>query len=62
MFVFVLLCITFCPYKFCNHLEEGENAGCFAIVILQMCYYYKCSVALPRSIVGWSVVCDCGMP
>ena len=36
MFVFVLLCINLCPFKFCNHLEEKENAGCFAIIVLQM--------------------------
>ena len=22
VFVFVLLCITLCPFYFCNHLEE----------------------------------------
>ena len=27
MFLFVLLCITLCPFKFCNHLEEEEGAG-----------------------------------
>ena len=36
VFVFVLLCITLCPFKFCNHLEEEEKAGCFAIIVLQM--------------------------
>ena len=30
MFVFVLLCVTLC----CNHLEEEEKAGCFAIIVL----------------------------
>ena len=52
MLVFVLLCITLCPFKFCNHLEEEEKAGCFAIVFLQMFCYYKCSVALPHSAMG----------
>ena len=60
MFVFVLLCITLCPFLFCKHLEEEEKAGCFAIV-LQMYCYYKCSVALPQGAVGWSAVCDCGI-
>ena len=41
------------------HLKEGEKAGCFAIIVLQMYCYYKCSVALPRGAVGWSAVCDC---
>ena len=61
MFVFVVLCITLCPFYFCNHLEEEEKAGCFASIVLQMYCYYKWSVALPHSAVGWSAVCDCGM-
>ena len=61
MFVFVLLCITLCPFQFCNHNEEEDKAGCFAIIVLQMYYYYKCSVALPRGAMGWSVVCDYGI-
>ena len=61
MFVFVLLHITLCPYKFCNPLEEEEKAGCFAIIVLQMyCYYYNHSVA-PHGEVGWSAVCNCGI-
>ena len=40
VFFFVLLCITLCPFSFCNHLEEEEKAGCFVIFVLQMyCYY-----------------------
>ena len=61
MFVFVLLCITLCPFWFCNHLEEEERAGCFAVIVLQMYSYYKCSVTLPHSAVGWSAVCDFGI-
>ena len=61
MFVFVLLCSTLCPFWVCNHLEEEEKAGCFAIIVLKMKCYYKCSVALPRGAVGWSAVCDCGI-
>ena len=38
-----------------------ERAGFFAIIVLQMYCYYKCSVALPHSVVGWSAVCDCGI-
>ena len=33
----------------------------FAIIVFQMYCYCKCSVALPRGAVGWSVVCDCGI-
>ena len=51
MFVFVLLCIILCPSQFCNHLEEEEKVGCFAIIVLQMYGYYKCSVALPHGAV-----------
>ena len=59
VFVFVLLYITLCPVKFCNHLEKEEKAGCFAIIVLQIYFYYKCSVA--HHAVGWSAVCDCGI-
>ena len=34
MFDFVLFCITVCPFKFCNHLEEEAKAGCFAFIVL----------------------------
>ena len=61
MFVFVLLCITFCSFLFCNNLEEEEKPGCFAIIVLQMYCYHKCSVAVPHGAVGWSAVCDCGI-
>ena len=33
LFVFVLVCITLCPFYFCNRLEEEENAGSFAFVV-----------------------------
>ena len=35
-----------------------EKAGCFAIIVLQMYCYCKCSIALPHGDVGWSAVCD----
>ena len=38
-----------------------SEIGCFAIIVLQMYCYYKSSVAFPRSVVGWSVACDCGI-
>ena len=41
----------------CNHLEEEEKDGCFA-----MYCYYKCSVALPQGAVGWSAECDMVFP
>ena len=42
----------------CIHLEEDENTGCFAIIVLQVYCYYKCSMAIPHGAVGWSAVCD----
>ena len=57
----LLLCITLCPFWLCNHLEEEEKAGCFAIIVLQIYCYYKCSVALPHGALGWSAVCDYGI-
>ena len=52
VFVFVLLCITLCSFQFCDHLEEEEKASCFAIIVLRMYSYFKCSVALPYGAVG----------
>ena len=40
---------------------RGKKAGCFAIIVLQMYYYYKYSVILPQGAVGWSAECDCGI-
>ena len=57
MFVFALVCLTLCPFQFCNHLED-ERAG---LLVLRMSCCCKCSVALPHSAVGWSAVCDCGI-
>ena len=58
MFVFVLLCITLCYSSF-----TIERDCCFTIIVLQMyCYYmYKCFVAIPHGVVGWSALCDCGI-
>ena len=61
MFIFVLLCITLCPFLFCNHLEEEEKTGCFAIIVLQMYCLCKFSVALIEGALRWSAVCDSGI-
>ena len=29
-----LVCITLCPFEFCNHLDEKERAGCIALIVL----------------------------
>ena len=57
-----VLCIILCPFKFCNHLEEEERAGCFAFIVLRMFCYCKCYVALPHDAVCWYAVCDWGIP
>ena len=59
MLVLVLVSITLCPLKFCNHLvDDDERNGCF---VFSMFCYCKCPVALPQSSVGWSAVCGCGI-
>ena len=35
----------------CNHLEEEEKAVCFAIIVLHMYYYYKCSSSRCRGLI-----------
>ena len=61
MSVFFTVCITLCPFLFCNYLDEEEEAGCFALIIFWMSCYCKYSVILPRGAVGGSAVCDCGI-
>ena len=61
VFVFVLLCITLCPFKLNNHIEEEERASYFAFIVLRMPYYCKCCMTLPRGAVGRSSVLDCGI-
>ena len=44
---------------FFNHLDGEEGADCFAwFVFLVSC---DCCVAIPRSAIGLSAVCDCGI-
>ena len=61
VFVFVLLCITLCPFYFCNHLEEEERAVYFAFNDLRMSCYCICSATLPYGVVGWSSECNIGI-
>ena len=58
-----LLCYSLLSvhFSFCNHLQEEEEAGLFATIVLQMYCYYKCNVVLSHGAVGWSSVCDCGI-
>ena len=62
VFVFVLVCISLCPFWFCNYLDEDKRAGCFAVIIIWTSCCHILSVGLPRGAMGWSVVYDCGIP
>ena len=55
--MFVMLCITVCPFLFCNHLEEEKKAGCFVLIVLvQGGVLTTCMGAM-----GWSAVYDFGI-
>ena len=43
--LYVLLWVTLCPFKFCNHLDGEERAGCFTKFVLLVSRV--CCVALP---------------
>ena len=58
VFVFVLVCITVCPFSCSNHLEEKD----FVFIVSSMSCHFICSVALPHGAMGWSAVCDSGTP
>ena len=51
----------FVSFLVCNHIEEEERVGCFALIVLRVPCYSKYSVTLPHGAVGWSAVCDCGI-
>ena len=34
MLVIVSVSITLCSFMFCNHLDEDDRAGCFALIVL----------------------------
>ena len=57
VFVFVLVCITLCPFSCSNHLEEED----YVFIVSPMSCHFICSVALPRGAMGWSAVCDSGI-
>ena len=48
-------CLQFVIVVFPDHTHY------FALVVLLMSCFCKCTVALPRVAVGWSAVCDCGI-
>ena len=55
------LIVSFPDLCHLSYVEEGEKAGCHAIIVLQMYCFCKCSVAFPRGAMGWSAVSDCGI-
>ena len=67
LFVGVLCLYLFCYALLCVYssfaiILKRKKAGCFAIIVLQMYCYFKCSVTLPHGAVGWPAVCDYGIP
>ena len=55
-----LVCITLCPFYFCNIFEEEERSGCFALLS------YRCIVSVNVLwlflMVPWvGLQCDCGI-
>ena len=58
----IVLCFVvhyFMSIQVCNHLDWEERAGCFALFV----FLVSCDgcVALPRSAMGLSAVCNCGI-
>ena len=47
MFVFVLVCITLCPFQFCNHLEEKKRAA-----LLLLSYGFLVTENVPWSFIA----------
>ena len=39
--------------------RKRERAGSFALIVLRISCYCKCSVAFPHDVVSWSGVYDC---
>ena len=62
LFVGVLCLHLFCYALLCVHSSFAIILKRMRkIIVLQMYYYSKCSVALPHGALGWSAVCDCGI-
>ena len=52
-----LLCYSLlCVHSSFEIILKRKKAGFFAITVLHVYCYYKCSVALPHGAVGWSAV------
>ena len=57
--LYVLLYVTLCPFKFCNHLDGEERTRCFALFVFLVSR--DCCLALPHGSMGLSAVCDCAI-
>ena len=59
MFVFFFWYTLLCILSSFAIIQAEERAGCFALMVLWMSCYCKCSVVLLYGVVGWSALCDC---
>ena len=57
--IILSLCVALCPFRFCNHLDGKERAGCFTLFVFLVSP--DCCVILPRGAIGLSAVCDFGI-
>ena len=56
--VAVLICDSYWPLWFCNHLAEKQRVCCFTLIVfLLLCSCLRC-VSLSHGTKGWSVVYD----
>ena len=54
-----LLCVTSCPFWFCNHFDGKERDVFFTLFVFLLSH--DCYVALPHDAMGLSAICDCGV-
>ena len=57
----VLLCSALCYFWFFNHIDRENIACCLTLLVFLVSCECYCLVALPRVIVVWSAVRDCGI-
>ena len=57
-----ILCLSLFYYALlCVHSSAIILKSIFAIIVLRMYCYCKCSMVLPHGAMGWSAQCDCGI-
>ena len=53
----------FGPFYFCNHLDVEERSVYLTLIVFLKSCDCQCFMAfIPHSAVGWSAVCDSGIP